>query len=85
MKVTDHFTERLLERFNYEVETLLIDVLNNEEEKLELTKNSKEIEWFPQFKYKFKKYPNSVLTLYENLNICMVSYKQDLITCYTIN
>ena len=84
MKVTEHFEERLMERFGYDFETLTMDILNNQEEKLLLVKDSQELEWFPQFKKKFRKYPNCELVLYENLNMCMVSEKQDLITCYNI-
>ncbi len=85
MKITHHFEERLKERFNYEFDTLRMDIEKNHEEILLLTSNSSELELFPQFKNTFPKYPNSVLILYQNLNICMVSTKDKMITCYPIN
>ena len=85
MRITEHFEERLEERFEYNLNTLLIDIKNNLDEKITLFKNSKKVELYPQFKNTFKNYPNCELSLYENLNLCIVSEKQDLITCYTIN
>ena len=85
MTITEHFEERLEERFGYDFETLSMDILNDQNEQIILVKNSKELEWFPQFKYKFEKHPDCTLVLYENLNLCMVKGKRNLITCYTIN
>lgn len=85
MRITEHFKERLEERFGYDLNTLWMDIKNNQNEMIQLFKTSKELEWFPQFKNTFKKHPNCMLVLYENLNLCMVSENQDLITCYTVN
>lgn len=86
MRVEEHFKVRLEERFGYEMETLWFDVKNNQEEMMRLVKNSKELDRFPHLKKSFKKYPNSMLILIENLNICLVvDENQILKTCYTIN
>tara|TARA_R110002111_G_scaffold180643_1_gene246256 strand:+ start:37 stop:294 length:258 start_codon:yes stop_codon:yes gene_type:complete len=85
MKVTEHFKERLKERFGYEIDTLLLDFKNRKNEMIMLNKNSMELDWFPYLKNSFKKHPNSVLILIENLNLCIVSERKVLKTCYEIN
>lgn len=85
MNVTEHFKERLEERFGYEIETLWMDVKNHQNDMIRLVKNSKELDWFPNLKSSFKKHPNSMLILIERLNLCMVSNDQVLTTCYGIN
>lgn len=85
MKVTEHFKIRLKERFGYEIETLLLDVKNRKNEMKMLSKNSMELDWFPYLKNSFKKHPNSMLILIENLNLCIVNDGGVLKTCYEIN
>ena len=85
MKVTEHFKIRLEERFGYEIDILLMDIQKSKNEILTLSKTSLELEWFPYLKNSFKKHPNSVLILIEKLNLCIVSEKEILKTCYEIN
>jgi hypothetical protein len=85
MKVTEHFKIRLEERFGYDIDTLLMDIQKSKNEILTLSKISLELDWFPNLKNSFKKHPNSKLILIENLNLCIVSEREILKTCYEIN
>jgi hypothetical protein len=82
--ITEHMKKRLIERTGYSIETLTIDIEKNKESELRLTKNSEELKWFPQLKREFIKYPNSLILVYEPLNLCIVSTKKNLITVYNL-
>jgi|688.fasta_scaffold28616_10 hypothetical protein len=82
--IKDHFEIRLKERTKYDIETLTMDLEKYKEDVLVLTKNSEEIEWFPQFKGEFRKYPNSTIRVYEPLNLCIVTVGMNVITMYKL-
>jgi hypothetical protein len=80
MRVTEHFKQRLSERFGYEIEDLVFEIINP----IYLSKNSEELKFFPQFRNSFKKYPDSIIIILNRLNMCLISSKKTLITCYSI-
>ena len=80
MRVTEHFKNRLLERFGFEIEELIPEIINP----IHLSKNSEELKYYPQFRYKFKRYPNSIFIILNRLNMCLVSSEKTLITCYSL-
>lgn len=82
--IKEHFEERLMERTDYNLETLAYDIERRKDEVLLLSKDSKELDWFPHLKREFKKYPNSTLMVYESLGICMVTSNRNLITIYNL-
>ena len=46
MRVTEHFKQRLLERFGFEIEDLIPEIINP----IQLSKNTEELKNFPQFR-----------------------------------
>ena len=80
MRVTEHFKQRLFERFGFEIEDLIPEIINP----IQLSKNSEELKYFPQFRNSFKRYPNSIFIILNRLNMCLVSSEKTLITCYSL-
>jgi hypothetical protein len=80
-KITEHFENRLSERFGFEISTLA-QLLKKP---IMLKNNSEELRFFPRLKNTFRKYPQSTLVVEESLNMCIVSVEGVLITCYSLN
>lgn len=80
MRVTEHFKKRLLERFGFEIEDLVSEIINP----IHLSKNSEELKYFPQFRNNFKRYPNSIIIILNRLNMCLITSEKTLITCYSL-
>ena len=81
-RVTDHFETRLKERSNYDLETLANEI--RKRDVINLTKDSKELNWFPQLKKEFIKYPNSTLSVIESLGMVIVTNRGSVITTYQL-
>ena len=80
-QVTNHFKQRLKERFNLNIKELENLLINNT---IEHYQNG---QWIPHYhlEYTFRKYPYSKLLCIENLNMCLVSDSNNsLITIYKI-
>jgi hypothetical protein len=79
--ITEHFENRLSERFGFEISTL--------EQLLKkpilIKHNSEKLNHYPHLKSKFNKYPQSTLVIEESLNMCIVTIEGVLITCFTLN
>jgi len=82
--ITEHFEERLTQRFGYNLETLSMDISKNSKNVLILNKDSKELKWYPQLKREFEKFPKSKIWVYESLGICIVTLNNNLITTYKL-
>ncbi|MCX6194292.1 MAG: hypothetical protein NTX34_07405 [Cytophagales bacterium] len=80
-KITEHFENRLNERFGFEISTL-VQLLKKP---IQIKPNSEELKYYPHLKSKFKQYPKSTLVIEESLNMCIVTIEGTLITCYTLN
>ena len=64
-KITEHFENRLSERFGFEISTLA-QLLKKP---IMLKNNSEELRFFPRLKNTFRKYPQSTLVVEESLNM----------------
>lgn len=82
--IKEHFEERLIERTNYNLETLSRELKKYNESILRLSKNSIELDWFPQLKREFKKYPDSTLVVCEPMGVCIVTSGKNVITIYNL-
>ena len=83
--VTEHFTERLIERTPYDdVETFWSDIKNKKESIVKLNKNSKELRFYPQLRHKFRNYPNSTLWVLGWMGVVLVTDNRTLITLLNI-
>ncbi len=80
MKVTDHFKNRLFERFGYEIEELVPQIINP----IQVSEKSDNLKIYPQFKNMFKKYPKTIVIILERLNMCLITSDKSLITCYSL-
>ena len=81
-RVTNHFETRLAERTNYDLETLAIEITKRDV--INLTKDSKELKWFPQLRKEFIKFPNSTLTVIESIGMVIVTNRGTVITTYNL-
>lgn len=83
MRITNHFKQRLFQRFKMTATDLeqLIQSVHIEHF------NCKNWIPFPHLAETFKKYPSTTLICIEELNMCIVSdsYSDTLITVYKIN
>jgi len=85
MKLTEHFEKRIKERTPYsDCESFLYDLKLHKGDMIHLTKDSNQLNRFPNLRNKFRKYPWSALLVLESLNIAMVTDGINLITVYNL-